>query len=64
VTMDCVKLPRTPRKAGFVSPELLLLRSCLFLPVVVAVALLLLLLLLLYGRIEICNFVFAAAPET
>jgi hypothetical protein len=29
----------------------------------VAVALLLLLLLLLYGRIEICSFVFAATPK-
>jgi hypothetical protein len=42
----------------------LLLRSCLFLPIVVVVALMVLLLLLLYGRIEICSFVFATAPET
>jgi hypothetical protein len=53
-----------PERQGLFLQELLLLRSCLFLPVVVAVALLLLLLLLLHGRIEICSFVFAAAPET
>jgi hypothetical protein len=53
-----------PEKQGLFLQELFFLRSCLFLPVVVVVALLLLLLLLLYGRIEICSFVFAAALET
>ncbi len=53
-----------PKRQGLFFQELLLLRRCLFLPVVVVVALLLLLLLLLYGRIEICSFVFAIAPET
>jgi hypothetical protein len=51
-------------RQGLFLQELLFLRSCLFLPVVVVVALLLLLLLLLYGRIEICRFIFAAAPKT
>jgi len=55
---------KLPKRQGLFLQELLLLLSCLFLPVVIAVALLLLLLLLLYGRIEICNFVFAAAPKT
>ncbi len=53
-----------PERQGLFLQELLLLRSYLFLLVVVAMAFLLLLLLLLYGRIEICSFVFAAAPET
>jgi hypothetical protein len=53
-----------PERQGLFLQELLLLRSCLFLQVVVVVALLLLLLLLLYGRIEICSFVFVATPET
>jgi hypothetical protein len=51
-------------RQGLFLQELLLLHSCLFLPVVIVVALLLLLLMLLYGRIEICSFIFVVAPET
>jgi hypothetical protein len=53
-----------PERQGLFLQELLLLHSCLFLPVIVVVVLLLLLLLLLYGRIEICSIVFVAALET
>jgi hypothetical protein len=53
-----------PERQGLFIQELLLFSRCLFLPVVVDVAFLLLLLLLLYGRIEICSFVFATTPET
>jgi hypothetical protein len=53
-----------PERQGLFLQKLLLLCSYLFLLVVVAVAFLLLLLLLLYGRIEICSFVFVAALET
>ncbi len=58
------KCRELPERQGLFLQELLLLHSCLFLPIVIVVALLLLLLLLLYGCIEICSFVFVAALET